>query len=290
MFGVAERNINSTSHEIVSSFKIGETYSVERIEEVLGYKPGGADRKGVLGGEKTDYLVLKITFEKVTEMNDDYQDHIFGSTLFWSSQRNRRFAERCACDKKHDVFVFVRVKFGDDFLYYGRAIPIRMWNSTEKGKPSNIVFDLPEYAESLWFKNSEESKFVYNKDLFRRKSLELWNNHAAVGKVDDSNLLITRHIKPIKESTEKELNDPLNSLVLTPNIDNLFARGIISFSDTNGKIILPKQLDERIALEKMNVCSSLALNDIPNGTEPYLRYHKTYIWGFYCCNDEWKYK
>ncbi len=290
MMGIAEKNTNSISKRIVEKFKIGEAYPVSEIEGVLGYKPGGADRKGVLGGDKTDYIVLKITYQKVIEMNDKYNDHVFGRMLFWSGMKTRRFAERCVCDGKHDVFVFIRVTFGSDFLYYGRAIPTRIWNSCTDGVPSSVVFDMYEYAQSEWYKYTNKNVFSYSKADFRNDALNLWNNIAAVGNVSDSDLLVTRHIKPIVESTEKEINDPANSLVLTPNYDNLFYRGIISFSPKNGRIILPNDLSWRKQLEEMNITSSDELNTIPTGTDAYLSYHKNYIFGFYNCNHDWKYQ
>ena len=118
MLGIAEKNTNSISNRIVSTFIVGNTYSVSEIENIIEYKPGGAHLKGVLGGGNTDFICLKITFEKVENMNQDYYDHIYRSTLFWSSQRNRRFAEKLVCDGKHDVFIFIRVNFNSDFLYY----------------------------------------------------------------------------------------------------------------------------------------------------------------------------
>lgn len=286
MYGVAEKNIFSKSRELVDRFKIGETYSVSDIEDALGYKPGGADRKGVLGGDHTDYLVLKITFQKVQDMNHDYYDHIYGSTLFWSSQRNRRFAERCACDGKHDVFIFVRVMFRSDFIYYGRAVPVRLWNSMTDGIPSNVVFEMPEYAQSEWYQH-QSIDLSYDHDKFRKDTLDVWKYRASAGEITDPDFLVSRHIKPVSESSPDEIRDATNSLLLTPTLDNLFSRGIITFSDTTGKIILPDDEWHRYSLNKMNVTEELSLNDIPKGTDSYLQYHKTYIYGFESCRNGW---
>ena len=149
---------------------------------------------------------------------------------------------------------------------------------------------MPEYAASSWYKNSLDYQISYDQIVFRNESLKLWNYRASVGKADNSSYLITRHIKPIMESTKIEINDPSNSLSLTPTIDNLFYRGIISFSDTSGKILLPPNVEVRSGLEKFHITSDLSLNNLPYGTEKYLEYHKNYIFNFRNCNNDWMYK
>ena len=288
MKGIAESNPYSVSRRIVDSFKIGESYPISLIEEVIGYKPGGADRKGVLGGKATDFICLKITLEK-NYMNINYNDHIENSTLFWSGQNNRRFAENCVVDGAHDVFIFARALYGNNFLYYGRAVPIRMMLSNVEGQPSHVVFDLCEYAESQWYRDSCMFMPQYDKLRYRRDSLKLWNYRCTVNNVVDESLLVSRHIKPIEESRQNEIPDVHNSIVLTPGLDNVFSRGIVSF-ERNGKILLPDSLELRTDLKKMDIDANMCLKEIPEGTKDYLDYHNSYIFGFKNYNYSWKFK
>ena len=97
---------------IIKSFKVGETYSRELIEQILMYKPGGSINKGVLGGPNVGYLCLMVTLQKF-ENNKDFTDHIAGSMLFWSGQKDPRSAETAIKKKKGRFFVFVRASHSE---------------------------------------------------------------------------------------------------------------------------------------------------------------------------------
>lgn len=70
--------------------------------------------------------------------------------------------------------------------------------------------------------------------------------------VSNPNLLIASHIKPWRlcETTNERL-DGNNGLLLTPHVDLLFDRGLISFSD-DGKVIISSRL-ERYDLERLGL-------------------------------------
>lgn len=288
MAGIAESDAFSVSRRIVDNFKIGETYSVSEVEEILGYKPGGADRKGVLGGKKTDFLCLKVTLEK-NYLNSNYNDHLEGTTFFWSGQNNRRFAEDCIVDGRHDVFIFIRPFFSNSFLYYGRGVPLRMSLSQTKGTPSHVVFDLYEYARSEYGLSVNDYFRSYDREKYRRESLQVWNYRCAANGVNDESLLVTRHIKPIHESRRSEVPDEYNSIVLTPELDNLFSRGIISF-DRSGRIWLPPSVSLRENLRRMHVDTDVRLSQVPDATRDYLDYHNNYVFGFSNYVTDWKYR
>lgn len=63
--------------------------------------------------------------------------------------------------------------------------------------------------------------------------------------ISDTRILKASHIKPWRLcSTSTERLDPRNGLLLTPNMDQLFDRGLISFND-DGSIILSSTLSTR---------------------------------------------
>lgn len=117
---------------------------------------------------------------------------------------------------------------------------------------------------------------------YRRAALELWDNKCAVTGVDEPGWLIASHIKPWRESTNEERVNPLNSLILTPNYDKLFDRGIISFSPDNGKIILPSIHTHEMwkNLERMHIDDDIHLSHVPDGTEQFLDYHNKRVFGY----------
>ena len=73
----------------------------------------------------------------------------------------------------------------------------------------------------------------------------------------------------------KEIIDVYNGLLLTPNIDKLLDRGLISFDD-DGKILLSSELtndDMRaLALDK-----DMKMNRVEESHKTYLRYHRKMI-------------
>lgn len=58
--------------------------------------------------------------------------------------------------------------------------------------------------------------------------------------VADPRLLIASHIKPWAKSTDTEKLDGCNGLLLSPHVDRLFDRGLISFSDEGQLLKSPK--------------------------------------------------
>lgn len=63
--------------------------------------------------------------------------------------------------------------------------------------------------------------------------------------VNHTRHLIASHIKPWRSSTDSERLDGANGLLLSPHIDHLFDRGLISFRDT-GELIRSSRLPEEI--------------------------------------------
>lgn len=117
---------------------------------------------------------------------------------------------------------------------------------------------------------------------YRKDSLSLWNNRCAVTGVGEASWLIASLIKPWREATDSERINANNSLVLTPNLDKLFDRGVISFSPDDGNIILPNAVSFQMwkNMEKMGICEKTKLVKVPEETKQFLNYHKEYVFGF----------
>lgn len=71
---------------------------------------------------------------------------------------------------------------------------------------------------------------------FRQDLLKYWRGCAVVGSTIQS-ILRASHIKPWRESADRERLDPANGLLLTANLDALFNDGLISFDDHGGMLI-----------------------------------------------------
>ena len=108
---------------------------------------------------------------------------------------------------------------------------------------------------------------------FRRDVLEYWNEQCAVSGTRGANVLIASHIKPWAEcSTAEDKLSHYNGLALSPTLNHLFDRGLVSFDSTDGHIIVSSRLlpSQRASLSINNV---LRLSRIDPEHKPFLDYH-----------------
>lgn len=71
-----------------------------------------------------------------------------------------------------------------------------------------------------------------------RKNIYEFENCCRLTKISTSGLLVASHIKPWRLCTSAfERLDGANGLLLTPHVDRLFDRGLISFSDAGGVLV-----------------------------------------------------
>ena len=89
--------------------------------------------------------------------------------------------------------------------------------------------------------------------------------------VSGKDMLIASHIKPWCDSDMKERVDVNNGLLLCPNHDWLFDKGLITFND-DGSIMISSNLNE-INRMFMNVNDKQFL-EMPDKTKEYMEYHR----------------
>lgn len=109
---------------------------------------------------------------------------------------------------------------------------------------------------------------------YRKKVLELYNRTCVATGVNFEKFLIASHIKPWSKSTNKEKLDPYNGLLLSPNIDALFDKGYISFSD-EGTLLVSALLNQEYTLD-------LNINHIKlfGKSKKYMKYHREKIFKY----------
>ncbi|HMR17674.1 MAG TPA: HNH endonuclease signature motif containing protein [Sphingobacterium sp.] len=106
---------------------------------------------------------------------------------------------------------------------------------------------------------------------FRSDLIKAWGKCAISG-YDDVSLLIASHIKPWSKCNNKEKVDPDNGLLLLPNYDKLFDRGVISF-DKDGSIMISKLFADKDIFgidDKMRI-------KLKAGNKKYMEYHRKNI-------------
>ncbi len=90
-------------------------------------------------------------------------------------------------------------------------------------------------------------------------------------------LLIASHIVSWQLSNDEEKLDKFNGLPLSPNIDKLFDKGFISFSD-NGKILIHESITSEI-LSQLGIDRSSKIEKLRDKNLFYLKKHRE-IHGF----------
>lgn len=109
--------------------------------------------------------------------------------------------------------------------------------------------------------------------LFRQRVLQYWGGRCAVTGCALAPLLVASHIKPWKGSTDAERLDGFNGLLLTPNLDRLFDRHLIGFSDDGSLLVSPLLGDaER---RRLGVADPLRIERLHRRHLPYLKTHRT---------------
>ncbi len=123
-----------------------------------------------------------------------------------------------------------------------------------------------------------------NKDavINRRKGQVQWRQNlldimpaCVITKVTEDRILEACHIKPHNISTDKEMYDVHNALIMTPTYHKLFDLGFISFND-NGTILVSPFLSN-MNKQRLNIDDGKQYR-IPKECAIYLAYHRANIY------------
>lgn len=168
-----------------------------------------------------------------------------------------------------------------DFIYFPipvnsekprQGIKFKLKSATEKSKNARgkfrraVNYNKPNKTERTGLVTSRVGQGWYRKELLKK-----WNNKCAVTNLDRFDILIASHIVPWKDSTDQERLDPENGILLSPHLDALFDRHIISFND-DGNIILSNQLTKE-QYELLGINNDMKLIEVTSGMKKYLKFH-----------------
>ena len=104
---------------------------------------------------------------------------------------------------------------------------------------------------------------------FRNLLIKYWNG-CSITNCKLIDILIASHIKPWKDSTNFERLSPYNGLLLTPNLDKLFDKGLISF-EKNGKIIISDRVNPHI--NELGILSDMRVY-LTDKHQSFMEYHR----------------
>ena len=140
-----------------------------------------------------------------------------------------------------------------------------------------LAEDLRIIETSLDIKETQKATLIQarvGQGEYKRKLLNMWSSQCAVTGYADERFLIASHIKPWRLATNIERLDINNGLILTPNLDKAFDRGLITFAPQNGQIIISRYLPKP---EMLGITPELSLRYLPSGLKNYLEFHEQSI-------------
>jgi 5-methylcytosine-specific restriction protein A len=106
---------------------------------------------------------------------------------------------------------------------------------------------------------------------YRQRLVEKFGGKCAVNRSGPKELMIASHIVPWSRATDEERLDVENGILLSPNLDALFDKCLISFAD-DGSVLLSPLLTSNDA-ENLGVTGSESI-DVTLGMIPYLARHR----------------
>jgi hypothetical protein len=117
--------------------------------------------------------------------------------------------------------------------------------------------------------NARSGQGRYRSELIKREK------RCRITGIADKSFLVASHIKPWALSNDKEKLDSNNGLLLTPNLDRAFDRGLISFSST-GEILISKRLSVSVS-KVLGINSTTYIGALNFAQQKYLKFHRENI-------------
>jgi predicted restriction endonuclease len=106
---------------------------------------------------------------------------------------------------------------------------------------------------------------------FRFSLLQTWHGACSATGASDASMLVASHIKPWRLCLDGERLDPYNGLLLSPNLDQAFDKGYISFAD-DGSLLIQSGREE--SLRAFGIHAGIHLRQLHDRHRPYLAQHR----------------
>jgi hypothetical protein len=141
------------------------------------------------------------------------------------------------------------------------------------GSPESLLEDIQEIINNKTFSETERknlAKARIGQGYFREKLIARWRACSVTG-CKEISILKASHIKPWRNSTNKERLNIDNGLLLIPNLDALFDKGMISFKD-DGEIMVSEKISKD-SLIILGIKRDYRIKVYPE-MQPFLKYHR----------------
>ncbi len=270
-----------------TNIEIGKKYERPWLATEWGYRSYQAFSKGVFCPRNSKQIILFVTRIKQQSL-EQYDDYISGEYLFWEGEKGHRHDERIAKSSSTGdvVHLFYREIHHSPFEYRGLVTLVKFGSLPGKrtqfvfrlihdlGAQDDILMHQKEIAKLPATERQAVTKARIGQGMFRQLLLEMWKG-CAVTDIRLQNVLRASHIKPWRFSTNSERIDPYNGLLLLPQYDQLFDKGLISF-DNKGTLIRSRAI-QRIDPRKLGIDVNDKLRALSKHHLAFLEYHRTEV-------------
>ncbi len=136
-----------------------------------------------------------------------------------------------------------------------------------KGEGKPRVHKKPNYTERKGLVTSRVGQGYYRQEILKK-----WDGKCSVTNCQISDILISSHIKSWRDSNDSERLDPDNGILLSPSVDSLFDKHLISFVD-DGSMVVSSKITEA-DLNSIGLSSDMKIK-VTEGMKKYLAYHRS---------------
>ena len=270
-----------------STIQIGRKYDRPWLSKEWGFRGYEAISRGVFCPRGGGQIILFVTRIKQDSL-EQYNDYISGEYLFWEGEKGHGNDQRIADSTKsgEEIHLFYREIHHSAFEYKGLVTVTGV--GFVPNRPTKFVFHLnhdqsaqdditTHQSEIKSLPETERQSIIkarIGQGIFRQQLLEMWEG-CAVTDVRLPNVLRASHIKPWRFSTNAERLNPYNGLLLLPQYDQLFDKGLISFDDRGGIVTSP--VLENIEPAKIGINPNDRLRSLSTPHQGFLEYHRAEV-------------
>ena len=168
----------------------------------------------------------------------------------------------------------------DDHTTNDDLIDIYLWKPSKAGRETQSKLNRqgvisPNRARKYRKPNETERKGLVTSRVgqgyYRQKIIERWEGECPVSGLSIIPILIASHIVPWSQSNDEEKLDVNNGILLSPNVDALFDKHLISFE--NDGLILISDKVSREDRDALGVSESMRIS-VSEGMIPFLEKHR----------------
>jgi putative restriction endonuclease len=267
-----------------SNIQIGKKYDRPGLAKEWGFAGYEAISRGVFCPRGGGQIILFVTRIK-QESLEQYNDYISGEYLFWEGERGHGSDKRIANSTQsgEEIHLFYREIHHSPFEYKGLItvggtgiVPERSTKFVfhlvhDQSAQDDLIMHTTEIQSLPETERQSVIKARIGQGVFRQQLIEMWEG-CAVTDVRLPNVLRASHIKPWRFSSNSERLNPYNGLLLLPQYDQLFDKGLISF-DESGDLLRSPAL-ELIEPSKLGISPKDKLRALSDQHCAFLCYHR----------------